>query len=241
MVFQISGSSNIEMLEYQLRQKERLKSREKLLEELSRLKDEELKNHKNIVQSDIRKNVLKSIKNLKGRNKGKKFKIPSPPSFIKFPSIDSFIDGHVEHYGHPSLSLDSNSANINDGFNPASMLRNLFRGIDFMGTFRQLFNAALPLLNIGARLGLGIGTDVFGEIDDSQVYSQSLAVQNQALSRSDFVPELSHWFRRTIWFLGFSAVWTLSPSLAIITVSNHPYRDIYFINMISEEKFEGKT
>ena len=209
------------MLEYQLRQKERLKGREKLLEELSRLKDEELKNHKNIVQSDIRKNVLKSIKHLKGHNKGSKFKIPSPPSFVKFPSIDSFINNHVKNDGHPSLNLDSNSANDNGGFNPASMLRNLLRGIDFMATFRQLFNAALPFLNIGARLGLGIGTDVFGEIDNSQVSSQSLKVQNQALSRSDFVPELSHWFRRTIWFLGFSAVWTLSPSLAIITVSSY--------------------
>ena len=204
------------MLEYQLRQKERIKNRDRLLEELTRLKDEELKKHKSFVKSDIRKNVLKNIKRLKGKNKGSSFKIPSPPSFHKFPSIDNFIDDH----GHPSLSLHDNSANNNNGFNPASMLRNMIRGIDFLGTFRQLYNALLPLLNIGARLGLGIGTDVFGRIDDSQVSSQSLAIQNQDLSRSDFVPELSHWFRRTIWFLGFSAVWTLSPSLGIITVSN---------------------
>ena len=98
------------------------------------------------------------------------------------------------------------------------MLRTMIRGIDFLGAFRQLYNSALPLLNIGARLGLGIGTDVFGKMEDSRTSSQSLAIQNQALSRSDFVPELSHWFRRTIWFLGFSAVWTLSPSLGIITV-----------------------
>ena len=91
-------------------------------------------------------------------------------------------------------------------------------GIDFLGIVGQAYNAALPLLNLGARLGLGIGVDVFNEIDSSDTNSQALTIQNQALSRSDFIPELEHWFRRTIWFLGFSAVWTLSPSLAIITV-----------------------
>ena len=72
-------------------------------------------------------------------------------------------------------------------------------------------------------LGLGIGVDVFNEIDSSDTNSQALTIQNQALSRSDFIPELEHWFRRTIWFLGFSAVWTLSPSLAIITVIYHQF------------------
>ena len=204
------------MLEYQLRQKERLKNRDRLLGELTRLKDEELKKHKSFVKSDIRKNVLKNIKRLKG-NKAVKFKVPTQPSFQEFPSIGNFIDSHVPS----SLNLDSDSANNEGRFNPASMLRSMLRGIDFLGAFRQLYNAALPLLNIGARLGLGIGTDVFGKIDDSRTSSQSLAIQNQALSRSDFVPELSHWFRRTIWFLGFSAVWTLSPSLGIITVMNY--------------------
>ena len=216
--FKFPDASNIEMLEYQLRQKDRLKNRDRLLGELTRLKDEELKKHKNFVKSDIRKNVLKNIKRLKG-NKAAKFKVPSQPSFQKLPSIGDFIDNH----GPPNLSLDSDNASNEGRFNPASMLRNMIRGIDFLGAFRQLYNAALPLLNIGARLGLGIGTDVFGKIDDSRASSQSLAIQNQALSRSDFVPELSHWFRRTIWFLGFSAVWTLSPSLGIITVINSFY------------------
>ena len=97
-----------------------------------------------------------------------------------------------------------------------SAIQNTVSDIDFRSVARQIYNAILPVLNIGTRLGLGIGADVFDKIEDGSVSPHTFT----ALSRSDFVPELEHWFRRTIWFLGFSAVWTLSPSLAIITVSS---------------------
>ena len=210
---------HIEMLEYQLRQKERLKNRDNILSELVQLKDKELKKHKQIVKTDIRENVLKSIKRHRGRNKGFTKGISSPPSPHLYSSVNNFINNEVHGNGYSSSTLYDSGGD--DGSNLSSAISNALRGIDFLGILRQLYNAALPVLNIGTRLGLGIGVDVFDEIGDSHVPPHSLAIQHQALSRSDFVPELEHWFRRTIWFLGFSAIWTLSPSLAIITVNKN--------------------
>ena len=40
-----------------------------------------------------------------------------------------------------------------------------------------------------------------------------------SLSRKDFFAELSKWFRRSVWFLAFTAAYTVSPTLLIISVS----------------------
>lgn len=41
-----------------------------------------------------------------------------------------------------------------------------------------------------------------------------------SLSRKDFAAELTKWFRRSIWFLAFTAAYTTSPTLLGITVSH---------------------
>ena len=42
---------------------------------------------------------------------------------------------------------------------------------------------------------------------------------DQSLSHQDFIHELTKWFRRSIWFLAFTAAYTVSPTILIITVS----------------------
>ena len=42
---------------------------------------------------------------------------------------------------------------------------------------------------------------------------------DQSLSHHDFIHELTKWFRRSIWFLAFTAAYTVSPTILIITVS----------------------
>ena len=42
-----------------------------------------------------------------------------------------------------------------------------------------------------------------------------------SLSRKDFAAELIKWFRRSIWFLAFTAAYTTSPTLLIVSVSYH--------------------
>ena len=42
---------------------------------------------------------------------------------------------------------------------------------------------------------------------------------DQSLSRRDFLIELSTWFRRAIWFLVYTAAYTLSAPLALVAVS----------------------
>ena len=203
------------MLEYQLRQKERLRNRQSILQELFRIKKKERSKPNKFLKSDLQNSVIKAIKRHKGRYKNLSDSAKTRPFSSSFTNVKNSIKNQVQGHGFSSSDFLSND---DDGINIASMLQDMIGGIDFLGIVGQAYNAALPLLNIGTRLGLGIGVDVFNEIDSSDTNSQALTIQNQALSRSDFIPELEHWFRRTIWFLGFSAVWTLSPSLAIITV-----------------------
>ena len=40
-----------------------------------------------------------------------------------------------------------------------------------------------------------------------------------SLSRKDFIFQLTTWFRRSIWFLGFTAAYTVSPTLLGISVN----------------------
>ena len=206
------------MLEYQLRQKERLRNRQSILQELFRIKKKERSKPNKFLKSDLQNSVMKAIKRHKGRYKNLSDSAKTRPFSSSFTNVKNSIKNQVQGHGFSSSNFFSND---DDGINIASMLQDMIGGIDCLGIFGQAYNAALPLLNIGTRLGLGIGVDVFNEIDSSDTNSQALTIQNQALSRSDFIPELEHWFRRTIWFLGFSAVWTLSPSLAIITVIYH--------------------
>ena len=209
------------MLEYQLRQKERLRNRQSILQELFRIKKKERSKPSTFLKSDLQNSVIKAIKRHKGRYKNLSDSAKTRPFSSSFTNVKNSIKNQVQ--GHGLFSSNNFISNDDDGINIASMLQDMIGGIDFLGIFGQAYNAALPLLNIGTRLGLGIGVDVFNEIDSSDTNSQALTIQNQALSRSDFIPELEHWFRRTIWFLGFSAVWTLSPSLAIITVIYHQF------------------
>ena len=44
-----------------------------------------------------------------------------------------------------------------------------------------------------------------------------------SLSQKDFIFELTTWFRRSIWFLGFTAAYTVSPTLLGIAVSIFKY------------------
>ena len=171
------------------------------------------------MKSDIRNDILKSIKRVKHKNKEFTNEINLPTSSFLPSPISNFINNEVGEYRPPSFDVFNNQYNGDDGAGLTSMISDVLRGIDVLGLFRQLYNAALPLLNVGARLGLGIGVDVFDKKDASDTSFQSLTIHDQSLRRSDFIPELNHWFRRTIWFLGFSAIWTLSPSLAIITVT----------------------
>ena len=205
------------MLEYQLRQKERLRNRQSILQELFRIKKKERSKPNTFLKSDLQNSVMKAIKRHKGRYKNLSDSAKTRPFSSSFTNVKNSIKNQVQGHGFSS----SNFLSDDEGINIASMVQDVIGGIDFLGIVGQAYNAALPLLNIGTRLGLGIGVDVFNEIDSSDTNSQALTIQNQALSRSDFIPELEHWFRRTIWFLGFSAVWTLSPSLAIITVIYH--------------------
>ena len=41
---------------------------------------------------------------------------------------------------------------------------------------------------------------------------------DKPLSKHDFLYEIKHWFRRAIWFLGFTAAYTLSPTILFLTV-----------------------
>jgi hypothetical protein len=41
---------------------------------------------------------------------------------------------------------------------------------------------------------------------------------DKPLSKKDFLYEIKHWFRRAIWFLGFTAAYTLSPTILFLTV-----------------------
>ena len=43
-----------------------------------------------------------------------------------------------------------------------------------------------------------------------------------SLSRKDFIFQLTTWFRRSIWFLGFTAAYTVSPTLLGISVNFYP-------------------
>ena len=205
------------MLEYQLRQKERLRNRQSILQELFRIKKKERSKPNTFLTGDLQNSVMEAIKRHKGRYKNLSDSAKTRPFSSSFTNVKNSIKSQVQGHGFSS----SNFLSDDEGINIASMVQDMIGGIDFLGIVGQAYNAALPLLNIGTRLGLGIGVDVFNEIDSSDTNSQALTIQNQALSRSDFIPELEHWFRRTIWFLGFSAVWTLSPSLAIITVIYH--------------------
>ena len=47
----------------------------------------------------------------------------------------------------------------------------------------------------------------------------SILMGDQSLSRKDFAGELTKWFRRSIWFLTFTAAYTVSPPLLVIAVS----------------------
>ena len=207
------------MLEYQLRQKERLRNRQSILQELFRIKKKERSKPSTFLKNELQNSVIKAIKRHKGRYKNLSDSAKTRPFSSSFTNVKKSIKNQVQGHGFSS----SNFLSDDEGINIASMVQDMIGGIDFLGIVGQAYNAALPLLNIGTRLGLGIGVDVFNEIDSSDTNSQALTIQNQALSRSDFIPELEHWFRRTIWFLGFSAVWTLSPSLAIITVIYHQF------------------
>ena len=42
---------------------------------------------------------------------------------------------------------------------------------------------------------------------------------DKPVSKQDFLYEIKHWFRRAIWFLGFTAAYTLSPTILLLTVS----------------------
>ena len=47
----------------------------------------------------------------------------------------------------------------------------------------------------------------------------SILTKDQSLSSKDFAGELTKWFRRSIWFLTFTAAYTISPPLMVIAVS----------------------
>merc|ERR1712156_1360324 len=43
-------------------------------------------------------------------------------------------------------------------------------------------------------------------------------MRDQSLPNKDFAGELTKWFRRSIWFLTFTAAYTVSPPLLVIAV-----------------------
>ena len=47
----------------------------------------------------------------------------------------------------------------------------------------------------------------------------SILMRDQSLSNKDFAGEITKWFRRSIWFLTFTAAYTISPPLLVIAVS----------------------
>jgi len=46
----------------------------------------------------------------------------------------------------------------------------------------------------------------------------SILTKDQSLSSKDFAGELTKWFRRSIWFLTFTAAYTISPPLMVIAI-----------------------